>query len=213
MNLLSLSRGVLAAALLSLVAVVPTSAQLRWSSYDSAGNQVSDDAATFDPATGTYALTIPANSSRTFVTTSFVPITVTPPASSRTLSSTSFSLRASGGYGTGGSLQNKFTAFGLFSTHGTAPGDGGTGNFTDDTGLWITLYQQSNGSFNTKPSGVKSGAPACPANLLGTSSGTYGLGTARGGTGGVIEDGMLVDVTFTLVLNSSGTWQASNMSS
>ncbi len=186
-------------------------AQMNWSAYDSAGARVSADAAVFDPASGTYSLTIPANSSRTFVTTNFVPVTVTPPASGRTLAPVGFAMRASGGYGAGGSLQNKYTAFGLFSTNGTAPA--ASGNFTDDTGLWVTLYQQSNASFNTKPSGVKSGAPTCPANLIGTSAGAYGLGTARGGTGGVIEDGQLVDVVFTVVLNSSGTWQIGNTTS
>ena len=203
-----LLRGMFAAALACASAA---HAEMTWSSYDSSGARVSANAAVFDPATGTYNLTIPANSSRTFVTTNFVPITVTPPASSRTLTPVAFSMQATGGYGTGGSVQNKFTGFGLFSTHGTLPA--ASGNFTDDTGLWITLYQQSNASFNTKPSGVKSAAPSCPANLVGTNATTYGLGTARGGTGGVIVDNQQVDVVFTLVLNSSGTWQIGNTTS
>ncbi len=203
-----LLRGALCAALVSLSGL---RAQMTWASYDSSGVRVSADAATFDPATGTYHLTLPANSSRTFVTTDFVPLTAAPPASGRTLLPVTFSMRASGGYGTGGSVQNKFTGFGLFSTKGTPPG--ANGNFTDDTGLWFAVYQQSNASFNSRPFGVKAATPACPANLLGTNTTSYGLGTARGGTGGVMVDGQLLDVALTLVLNSSGTWQLGNTTS
>ena len=198
-------RGLLAAALLAPFAL---HAQLSWSGYDTSGNRVAANAAVFDPASGTYQLTIPANSNRVFVTTNFVPLSATPPASGRTLLPVSFSMSANAGYGTGGSVQNKFTGFGVFSTNGTAPG--ATGNFTDDTGLWFAVYQQSNASFNSRPFGVKAATPACPASLLGTNTTSYGLGTARGGTGGVITDGMLVDVVMTLVLNSAGTWQIGN---
>ncbi len=198
-------RGLLAAALLAPFAL---HAQLSWSSYDTSGNRVAASAAVFDPATGSYQLTIPANSNRVFVANNFVPISATPPATGRTILPVSFSMSANGGFGTGGSVQNKYTAFGLFSTNGTAPG--ATGNFTDDTGLWFAVYQQSNASFNSRPFGVKAAAPACPASLLGTNTTNYGLGTARGGTGGVITDGMLVDVVMNLVLNSAGTWQIGN---
>ncbi len=208
MSILPRLRGLLAAALLAPFSL---QAQLAWSSYDTSGNRVAANAAVFDPATGTYQLTIPANSNRVFVTNNFVPLSATPPASGRTLLPVSFSMSANAGFGTGGSVQNKYTGFGLFSTNGTAPG--ATGNFTDDTGLWFAVYQQSNASFNSRPFGVKAAAPACPAGLLGTNATTYGLGTARGGTGGVITDGMLVDVVMTLVLNSAGTWQIGNSSS
>ena len=191
-----------------LVSVQAASGQLTWTAYDGNGRRVAEETATFDPGTKAYRMTIPAQQTRVFVTTNFEPVAATPPASGRVLLPVRFSMRATGGFGAAGEVQNKFIAFGLFQTNGTSPA--GEGNFADDTGLWLTLYQQAGAAFNSRPSSVRSAAPRCPVDLLGTETKLYGLGTARGGSGGVIVDKQMVDVVMTLVLNADGTWQLGN---
>jgi len=190
---------------------VAASGGLTWQSYDQSGNRVSADAAVFDPVTATYTLTIPANTAYTFVTGSFVPLVLSKPASGYNYVPVSFTLLASGGYGTNGSLQYHYTGFGLFNDGGTAAG--ATGSFTDDKGLWIELYQQS-GAVKMKPQSVTSATPNCPAGLMALNiDSPYGMGTGTGGNLGTIDDGKLVDLIVRPAAAASGTVSLGSSSS
>lgn len=181
---------------------VAASGGLVWQSYDQSGNRISADAAQFTPSTGTYTLTIPANTVYTFVTKSFVPLVLSKPASGSNNLPVSFSMLASGGYGTNGSVQFHYTGFGLFNDGGTAPA--AAGNFTDDKGLWIELYQSAN-AVSMKPQSVTSTVPNCPVNLMALNiNSPYGMGTGTGGNLGTINDGVLVDMTVRPSASTSG---------
>ena len=181
---------------------IAASGGLVWQSYDQSGNRLSADAAQFTPGTGTYTLTVPAGTAVTFVTKSFVPLVLSKPASGSNNLPVSFSMLASGGYGTNGSVQFHYTGFGLFNDGGTAPA--ASGNFTDDKGLWIELYQQ-NGGVQMKPQSVTSSVPNCPAGLMALNiNSPYGMGTGTGGALGTINDGVLVDMTVRPSASTSG---------
>ncbi len=176
---------------------------LAWQSYDQTGARLSADAAAFDPATNTYTFTIAANSTVTLVTSSFVPLVLSKPTTGTNNLPVTFSMLASGGYGTGGSNQFHYTGFGLFNNGGTAPA--AAGNFTDDKGLWIEFYQ-STGAVSMKPQSVTSGTPFCPVSLFQSDINTpYGMGTGTGGALGTVNDNLLVDMIVRPSAAASGT--------
>ncbi len=187
------------------LAVAPAGA-LSWQSYDATtGARVSANAAIFDPATNTYTFTVPANSAQTLVTGSFVPLVLSKPATGSNNLPVTFSMKASGGYGINGSVQFAYTGFGLFNDGGTLPA--ATGNFTDDKGLWIELYQ-STGAVSMKPQSVTSATPFCPAGLLKMDiNSPYGMGTGTGGALGTLADNVLVDMTVRPSALASGAVQ------
>jgi pectate lyase len=187
------------------LAVAPAGA-LAWQSYNATtGARISADAAVFNPATGTYTFTIPANSTQTLVTSSFVPLVLAKPASGSVTLPVSFSMISSGGYGTNGSVQFAYTGFGLFNNGGTPAG--ATGNFTDDKGLWIEFYQSAN-AVSMKPQSVTSAVPFCPVGLMALDiNSPYGMGTGTGGALGTISDNTLIDMTVRPAALASGTVQ------
>ncbi|ATC63731.1 hypothetical protein CMV30_07065 [Nibricoccus aquaticus] len=187
------------------LAVAPAGA-LAWQSYNATtGARISANAASFDPATNTYTFTVPANSTQTLVTSSFVPLVLAKPATGSNNLPVTFSMKSSGGYGINGSVQFAYTGFGLFNDGGTLPA--ATGNFTDDKGLWIELYQ-STGAVSMKPQSVTSTVPFCPVGLMALDiNSPYGMGTGTGGALGTIADNVLVDMTVRPSALASGAVQ------
>ena len=187
------------------LAVAPAGA-LAWQSYNATtGARISADAAVFDPATNTYTFTVPANSTQTLVTGSFAPLVLAKPVSGSNNLPVTFSMKSSGGYGINGSVQFAYTGFGLFNDGGTLPS--ATGNFTDDKGLWIELYQ-STGAVSMKPQSVTGAVPFCPVGLMALDiNSPYGMGTGTGGALGTIADNVLVDMTVRPSALASGAVQ------
>ncbi|MGC4072552.1 MAG: pectinesterase family protein [Nibricoccus sp.] len=185
---------------------------LAWQSYDAAtGNRVSASAAVFDPATNTYTFTIPASSVHTLVTTSFVPLVLTKPASGSSNLPVSFSMKTSGGYGINGSVANAYTGFGLFNHGGTLPD--ATGNFTDDKGLWDEFVQTA-GVLSMKPQSVTSSVAFCPVGLMARDiNSPYGMGTGTGGNLGTVNDNLWVNMTVRPSALPAGTVQLGTSSS
>ena len=130
----------LLALILFFSASITASAQLVWSSYNTSGTRVSASAAAY--SSGSYTFTIPANTTYTFITTNFAPVTL---AASQT-KTVAFTMNASGGFGPSGTpVQNqRFISYGLFNYGATAPG--ATGQLTEDLGLWTDSYQQTSGT-------------------------------------------------------------------
>ena len=185
---------------------------LAWQSFDATtGARISADAAVFDPASGTYSFTIPANSTQTLVTSSFVPLVLAKPSTGSVSLPVSFSMIASGGYGTNGSVQFAYTGFGVFNDGGTPAA--ASGNFTDDKGLWIELYQAAN-SVSMKPQSVSGATPFCAPGLMALNiNSPYGMGTGTGGNAGTINDNTLIDLTVRPSALAAGTVQLGTSSS
>ncbi len=189
-------------AVLSLA--TPARAQLSWTAYDTTGARVgeADQAATFDAATGTYTLTIPAGVQHTFIARNIVPIALTTPASGASMQTVKFTMTASGGFTSGTAVGDRNFLMGLFDTNGTEPG--ATGNFTDDKGVWTNARPNTSGNFSSE--GFASAGTTTPAGLLGyVGTGTQ-LGSSRGPSGAVgsLTDGQAANVTFRVRINDTG---------
>ncbi|MBI2511328.1 MAG: immunoglobulin domain-containing protein [Opitutae bacterium] len=209
--------GAVIAALLALAAPLARG-QLKWSAYDPAtgallGGTTFEQAATFDPATNSYALTIPANSAVTFVATNFIPIDMAKPASSSTTSTITFQVQTSAG---GFSSINKYTNFGLFHyPAGGAPSET-SNNATTHSGLWVSAYNNGTTVYQTKPCGSPNSAAysfasgpdykLASSNISQGATG-FGLGTSRLTGVGTIADSTTYNVTFRVRANSAGTTQ------
>ncbi len=188
--------------------LAPTSvlAQLEWTAYTTAGARVGEagQAATFDPATGTYTLTIPASTQYTFIARNIVPIPLTPPASGVSLQTIKFTMTASGGFTSGTANGGRNFYMGLFDTNGTEPG--ATGNFTDDKGVWTNARPNTTAS-SFSSEGFASNGTTTPVGLLNyVGTGTQ-LGSSRGpaaGAVGTLTDGMETNVTFRVRINAAG---------
>ncbi|MBE2213577.1 MAG: immunoglobulin domain-containing protein [Opitutaceae bacterium] len=199
-------------------------AQLKWSAYDPAtggllAGTTFEQAATFDPATNSYAFTIPANSAVTLVTTNLIPIDLEKPASGNVVRSISFQMMSSAG---GFSTLNKYANFGLFHfPDGSAP-SATSNNATTHSGLWMTAYNNGSTTYASKPCGSPNASgysfasgsdyKLASSNILQTATG-FGLGTSRAAGTGIIADDTLYDVTFRVRGNSAGTTQIGSSSS
>ena len=183
--------------LLALGLAATAQAQLTWSSYATTGARVSANTGSYNSASGAYAFTVPANTTHTFVTTNFAPVTL---AASQTKAVT-FSLNATGGFGASGApiINQRCVAYGLFNYGSTAPG--ATGAFTDDVGLWTSIYQQTSGIAMEFFGGTSSAA-----NLL-TYTSTKSIGGATGPAAGAVGqfvDGSTSNVTYRVSESSGG---------
>ena len=207
-----------------LLLAPPAHAQLKWSAYDPAtggllAGTTFEQAATFDPATNSYAFTIPANSAVTLVATNFIPVDLEKPASGNVVRSISFQMMSSAG---GFSTLNKYTNFGLFRyPDGSAP-SATSNNATAHSGLWMTAYNNGSATYASKPCGSPNASgytfvsgpdyKLASSNISQTATG-FGLGTSRAAGTGIIADDTLYDVTFRVRGNSAGTTQIGSSSS
>lgn len=181
------------------VSLTPLHAQLKWSAYDSNGALVGTlgQAATFDPATATYAFTVPAGARYTFVTQNFVPITMTAPGADTTIQTITYTENVTAGW-TNATPGNRINWVGLFSDGGTPPA--AAGNFLDDNGLFGNL---KGGSWGNE----LFGGTTTLAGLLGNYQGGIKLNAGKtNGTdsGWTLVDGHPVDITMRIALNKDG---------
>ncbi len=211
-------RGLVCLAALIALGVPSAHAQLKWSAYDPAtgallAGTTFEQAATFDPATNSYALTIPANSAVTFVTTNLIPIDLIKPASGSTTQTITFQMKSSAG---GFSSVNKYANFGLFKyPAGSAP-SATSNNATTHSGLWMTAYNNGSTTYQTKPCGSPNASAysfasgpdyKLASNNITQGATGFGLGTSRATGVGTMADNTLYDVTFRVRANSAGTTQ------
>lgn len=211
-------RAVAVLALLSVAFVGAARAQMKWSAYNGAtgallSGTTFEGAATFDAATNSYTFTIPAGTNVTLVTTNFLPVDLTKPASGNVTQTVSFQMRTSDG---GLGAVNRYRNFGLFNAPAGSTPNATSNQATTHTGLWMTGYSNGTTTYQSKPSGAPNASGltfASPADYrlassnISQSAAGFGLGTGRGTGVGVMADNTWYDVTFRVRGNAAGTTQ------
>ncbi|QYM77803.1 immunoglobulin domain-containing protein [Horticoccus luteus] len=190
------------------VLVSPLHAQLRWTAYDNTGALVGtqNQAATFDPGSGTYTFSVPAGGRMVFVTTNFVPIAMEVPTAGTSLQTISYKMKSSAGW-TNAITGNRVNQLGLFSDGGTPPG--AAGNFADDNGLFANFKGGTWGNEvfggTTTIAGLLDGYQSALKLGSGKSAGSVGAWT--------LADDSFVNITFRVALTSSGAFSLGTSSS